>query len=144
MGKKRVFLRRYSAGGRAGIFRNVCAHADTRHDQRISLSLVTNAVRRSAYDAVNSTLCRGAGVKPGDIVDVVMERDEKERTVEAPPLLKKALAENNAAQANWEKLSFTHKKEMATCISEAKREETRVRRPAKVMQILKAGAKWTG
>jgi hypothetical protein len=26
---------------------------------------------------VNSTLCKSAGVKPGDIVDVVMEQDEE-------------------------------------------------------------------
>ncbi|MFZ0815544.1 MAG: YdeI/OmpD-associated family protein [Candidatus Sulfotelmatobacter sp.] len=93
---------------------------------------------------VNSTLCKGAGVKPGDTVDVVMERDEEERTVDAPLPLKKELAKSKTARANWEKLSFTHKKEMAICIVEAKREETRERRLAKVMQILKTGAKWTG
>jgi hypothetical protein len=93
---------------------------------------------------VNSTLCKGAGVKPGDTVDVVMERDEEERTIDAPLLLKKALAKNKTAQANWEKLSFTHKKEMAICIAGAKQEETRKRRLAKVIQILKAGVKWTG
>jgi hypothetical protein len=93
---------------------------------------------------VNKTLCRGAGVKPGDTVDVVMERDEEERTVDAPLLLKKELAKSKTAQANWEKLSFTHKKEMAISITEAKQEETRSRRLAKVMQILKTSAKWTG
>ena len=93
---------------------------------------------------VNKALCRGAGAGPGDIVEVVMERDVEERTVEAPPELKKKLAKNKAAQANWEKMSFTNKKEMANCIREAKQEETRVRRLAKVMGILKSGEKWTG
>jgi len=93
---------------------------------------------------VNQTLCRGAGVKPGDTVDVVMERDEEERTVDAPLLLKKELVKSKTARANWEKLSFTHKKEMAICITEAKQEETRARRLAKVMQVLKTGTKWTG
>jgi hypothetical protein len=65
---------------------------------------------------VNKLLLAGAGAQPGDVVDVVMERDEEERTVEAPPLLKKALAKNKTAQANWQKLSFTHKKEMALAI----------------------------
>ncbi len=37
---------------------------------------------------VNKALCAGAGAQAGDIVDVVMERDEEERTVEAPPQLK--------------------------------------------------------
>jgi bifunctional DNA-binding transcriptional regulator/antitoxin component of YhaV-PrlF toxin-antitoxin module len=93
---------------------------------------------------VNKELRAGAGVDAGDIVEVVMERDEEERTVEAPAILKKELARNKTAQANWEKLSFTHKKEMALAISGAKQEETRTRRLAKIMQILKTGARWTG
>jgi hypothetical protein len=93
---------------------------------------------------VNKTLCQGAGVKPGDAVGVVMERDEEARTVEAPPLLKKALAKNKAAKANWEKLAFTHKKEMAVSIEGAKQEETRARRLAKVVKVLETGTKWAG
>lgn len=38
---------------------------------------------------VNQSLREGAGVKPGDMVDVVMERDEAMRTVEPPEPLKK-------------------------------------------------------
>jgi bacteriocin resistance YdeI/OmpD-like protein/uncharacterized protein DUF1905 len=93
---------------------------------------------------VNKKLCEGAGVRPGDIVDVVMERDDEERTVEAPPVLKKALAKNKAARANWEKLSFTHKKEMALAITGAKQEETRARRLVKIVEILKSGDRWIG
>jgi hypothetical protein len=93
---------------------------------------------------VNKTLRDGAGVKPGDTVEVVMERDDAERTVEAPEVLKKALATNKAAKANWEKLAFTHKKEMAVWIDGAKQEETRKRRLAKVVQVLETGTKWTG
>jgi hypothetical protein len=93
---------------------------------------------------VNKTLCQGAGVKPGDIVDVVMERDAEERSVEAPPELKKELAKSKAAQKRWDELAFTHKKEMANSISGAKQDETRKRRLAKVMAVLKTNAKWTG
>ena len=93
---------------------------------------------------VNRTLREGAGVKPGDTVEVVMERDEEERTVEAPAMLKKALARSKAARANWEKLAFTHKKEMVVWIEGAKQEETRSRRLAKVVQVLEEGKKWTG
>lgn len=93
---------------------------------------------------VNKLLPAGAGAQPGDIVDVVMERDEEERTVEAPPLLKKALAKSKTAQTNWQKLSFTHKKEMVLAILGAKQEETRVRRLAKVVEVLKTGKKWKG
>ncbi|HKN16345.1 MAG TPA: YdeI/OmpD-associated family protein [Candidatus Sulfotelmatobacter sp.] len=93
---------------------------------------------------VNKTLRDGVGAKPGDIVDVLMERDEEKRTVEAPTVLKKALAKNKVAKANWEKLAFTHQKEMAVWIEGAKQEETRARRFAKVMQVLEKGTKWTG
>jgi len=93
---------------------------------------------------VNKALCKGAGVEPGDTVNVVMERDGEERAVAAPPALKKALAKNKKAKANWEKLSFTNKKEMAQAIEGAKQEATRTRRLAKIMGILGSGAKWTG
>ena len=73
---------------------------------------------------VNKTM-REAGVKAGDVVDVVMERDAEERTVEAPSELKKELAKSKAAQTRWEKLAFTHKKEMANSIRARSRRRRR-------------------
>lgn len=64
--------------------------------------------------------------------------------MKVPPLLKKELAKSNAAQANWQKLSFTNQKEIALSIRGAKQEETRLRRLAKTMDILKTGKKWMG
>jgi len=93
---------------------------------------------------VNKALCESSRTKPGDIVDVVMERDVEERSVEAPPELAKELKRSKKARARWDSLAFTHRKEMATAISGAKQEETRKRRLAKVMQVLETGAKWTG
>lgn len=92
---------------------------------------------------VNKTLREGGKCKAGDIVEIVMERDNEKRVVAPPPLLKKELAKSKTAQANWEKMSFTNKKEIARSITEAKQEETRVRRLAKAMDILKNGKKWT-
>jgi len=93
---------------------------------------------------VNREIREGAGVRAGDTVRVVMERDDAPRTVTLPSPLKKELAKNKTAQANWEKLAFTHKKEMARSIVEVKQEETRARRLAKVMDVLKNGKKWMG
>ena len=93
---------------------------------------------------VNKALCDGAGAKPGDMVDVVMQRDVEERTVAAPPELQKELAKSKKARERWEALAFTHKKEMVNSITGAKQDETKKRRLAKVMQVLKTGAKWTG
>jgi hypothetical protein len=94
--------------------------------------------------AVNKTMRDGAGVQAGDTATIVMERDEDERIVEVPPLLKKELAKSKTAQGNWKKLSFTSQKEIVLSISGAKQEETRARRLEKVMNVLKTGEKWTG
>jgi hypothetical protein len=94
--------------------------------------------------AVNKKMRDGARVQAGDTATFVMERDEAERVVKAPPLLKKELAKSKVAQANWQKMSYTNQKEIALSISGAKQEETRARRLAKVMDILKTGKKWTG
>jgi len=91
---------------------------------------------------VNKTLREGAKCKAGDVVEVVLERDTAERTVEAPPELKRELKKSKAARERWEKVAFTHKKEMARSITEAKQEETKKRRLAKVMDVLKTGKKW--
>ena len=93
---------------------------------------------------VNREIREGAGVKAGDTVAVVMERDLGKRTVEAPAQLKRELAKSKAAKERWGTLSFSHKKEMARFILEAKQEETRTRRLAKVVDILKTGKKWMG
>jgi hypothetical protein len=93
---------------------------------------------------VNQTMRKGAGVKAGDKVRVVMERDTGERVVEVPPPLKRLLSANQQAQNNWEKRSFTHQKEMAKWITEAKRDDTRQRRLAEIIRILKADEKWPG
>lgn len=92
--------------------------------------------------AVNRTMREGASCKAGDIVSVVMERDTALRVVAVPSVLKKALAKSKTAQANWKKYSFSNQKEMALAITGAKREETRARRLARIMDIVKNGRKW--
>jgi hypothetical protein len=66
---------------------------------------------------VRKTLRTGAGVRPGDTVSVVLERDQAERSVAVPPVLKKELRNRKIARASWEKLSFTHKKEIALALT---------------------------
>ncbi len=93
---------------------------------------------------MNRSMRDGANAKAGDVVDVVIECDEEARTVEAPPELKNELAKSKKARERWDKLAFTHKKEMAISILAAKQEVTKTRRLARVMQVLKTGAMWTG
>jgi len=93
---------------------------------------------------VNKTMREGAGVKAGDTVKVMLERDDAPRLVVIPPVLKQAMARNKAAQSKWKTLSYTHQKEMALSILDAKQDDTRQRRLAKVMDVLTSDKKWTG
>ncbi len=95
------------------------------------------------YMAVNRTMREGANCKAGDIVAVAMERDTAPRVVTVPAILKKALAKSKTAQASWKKYSFSNQKEMALAITGAKQDETRARRLARIMDIVKSGKKWT-
>jgi hypothetical protein len=88
------------------------------------------------YLGVNQTVREGAQVKAGDSVTVVLELDEKPRTVKAPADLARALKANPAAGARWKQLSFTHKKEYAEAIQEARKPETRARRIEKAIEQL--------
>jgi uncharacterized protein YdeI (YjbR/CyaY-like superfamily) len=55
-----------------------------------------------------------------------------------PEALAKALAADDAARAAFERLAYTHRKEYARWVAEAKRDETRERRVAKTIEELRA------
>jgi hypothetical protein len=81
----------------------------------------------------------GAGVEAGDTVDLELELDTKPREVDVPEALATALAGDANARAAYEKLSYTHRKEYARWIAEAKRDETRDRRVAQALEMLHDG-----
>ena len=83
----------------------------------------------------------GKGI--GDAIEVVLWRDEAERTIDVPKDLK-PLLKKEGLLAGFEKLSFTHRKEYVRWIEEAKKAETRQRRLAKCVEMLKAGIKTPG
>ena len=56
-----------------------------------------------------------------------------------PTALAEALAADPVAAQAFEKLAFTHRKEYAVWVAEAKREETRERRVGQALEMLKAG-----
>ncbi|MGZ4819438.1 MAG: YdeI/OmpD-associated family protein [Terriglobales bacterium] len=88
---------------------------------------------------MNRFMRAGGKCGVGDTVAVTMEPDTAPRTIEAPPELKKALKANKAAQASWDRYSYTHRKEFAQWITEAKKPETRARRLEKSIAMLAAG-----
>ena len=88
---------------------------------------------------LNREVREAAGVEAGDEVAVELALDAEERTVEAPPALATALAADPAAKALFDGLAYTHRKEFARWIAEAKKEDTRERRVAKTLEMLHAG-----
>ena len=80
-----------------------------------------------------------AGIAAGDQVEVDIELDSGPREVAVPGDLAAALAGDDIARANFDGLSFTHRKEWVRWIEEAKRPETRATRLAKTVESLHAG-----
>ncbi len=77
----------------------------------------------------------------GDTIQVTIVKDEEERSIELPEDFKKALADNPGADTNYNKLSFTGKKEYVTWITDAKKAETRKSRIEQAISKLKEGKK---
>jgi hypothetical protein len=82
-----------------------------------------------------------SGLKGGDKIDVTLELDTEPRVVTVPADLQKALNGNSAAKKTFEALSYSHKLQHVLSIDGAKTEETRLRRIAKTMDMLKEGKK---
>lgn len=76
------------------------------------------------------------GVGLGDEVDVVIAPDTAERTVDLPPELAAALEADPTAREVFEGWSYTARKEAARGISDAKKQETRERRLAGLLDKL--------
>ncbi len=88
---------------------------------------------------LNRAVRAACGVEPGDEADVVVALDDAPREVEVPGALATALDGDAAARATYDALSYTHRKEFARWVAEAKRDETRDRRVAQTLEMLREG-----
>jgi len=79
------------------------------------------------------------GLRAGDQVDLLVELDEEPREVEVPAELAAALAGDPVAAATFEALSYSHRREYARWVAEAKRDSTRADRAAKSVDRLRRG-----
>lgn len=80
-----------------------------------------------------------AGVQFGEQVEVVLQRDQRERAVEVPAALQQALDANSEAREAFARLAPTHRREYARWVAEAKREETVRRRVESTLDRLLGG-----
>jgi hypothetical protein len=77
---------------------------------------------------VNKEVRAAARIEPGDALQVTLARD-----------LAAALRRQRPAREEFERLSFTHRKENVRWIESAKKAETRQARVAKAIEMLRAG-----
>ena len=80
-----------------------------------------------------------AGVEAGDTVEVDLELDTAPREVDVPTALAAALAIDAQAREAFDRLAYTHRKEFARWIEEAKRDDTRARRVTQALEMLRDG-----
>lgn len=93
------------------------------------------------YLGLRAEIRRAAGIEVGDSVHVVLELDDIPREAEVPAALAQALENDVTARARFDALAFTDRREYAEWIASAKRDETRERRVAKTLEMLRSGVK---
>ena len=86
---------------------------------------------------VSAEVRERAGVAGGDVVDVEMELDTEVREVTVPPDFSVALRRDPAARRSFEALSYSKKRWHVLSIEGAKTAETRQRRIANSVRILR-------
>jgi len=80
-----------------------------------------------------------AGVAAGDVLDLEIELDTAPREIEVPEDLAAAFAGEPEAKAFWDTLSYSNQRYHAEQITGAKQAETRARRVAKSVALLREG-----
>jgi hypothetical protein len=95
----------------------------------------------TTYLGLTKEVRAAAGIDVGATVTIVLEPDDAPREVDVPEALSRALARDKVARAAFEALAYTHRKEYAQWIAEAKRADTRDRRVARALEMLRAGTR---
>lgn len=85
------------------------------------------------YMVVSKVLQEAAGITRGDKIHVILAPDTEERTVEVPEILQQVFKENEEAGKTFEKLSYTRRKDFVDYIVDAKKESTREKRIAQML-----------
>ena len=83
------------------------------------------------------------GKGPGDTVEIVLWKDEELRTVEVPAEFERLIKKEGLLSV-FNELSYTHRKEYSRWITQAKKEETRLRRLEKAIEMLRRGVRTPG
>lgn len=100
---------------------------------------------RSTIAAMGGQLClplrksnrEAAGLEGGETLDVTLQLDVDERTIQIPVDIEKGLTPSG--RKNWDALSYTRQREYSESLAEAKKVETRNRRLNQIIAELNRG-----
>jgi Bacteriocin-protection, YdeI or OmpD-Associated/Domain of unknown function (DUF1905) len=93
--------------------------------------------------AVLKAIRQQTGKGPGDMIDVEVWKDQASRTVKVPAPFEK-LMKKEGLLPFFEGLSHTHRREYCRWIADAKKEETRLKRLEKAVEMLRKGVRTPG
>jgi hypothetical protein len=93
--------------------------------------------------AVVKAIREQTGKAPGDTIDVEVWRDDVPRELEVPAPFERRLKREGLLPF-FNGLSFTHRKEYCRWVGEAKKEETRLKRLEKAVEMLRKGVPTPG
>ena len=82
-----------------------------------------------------------AGLEGGETVTVRLDLDTDKREVTPPPDLVRALKANPGVLHRWRALSYSHQREHVEAIEDAKKPETRARRVAAAVKMIRETGK---
>jgi Bacteriocin-protection, YdeI or OmpD-Associated/Domain of unknown function (DUF1905) len=80
-----------------------------------------------------------AGLEGGETIDVRLDLDTEKREIKPPGDLVRALKSAPPAWKRWQALSYSHQREHAEAIEQAKKPETRARRIERATQMIRHG-----
>lgn len=86
---------------------------------------------------ITKEIRKAIGKTFGEIIEVSIEKDEEERSVEIPGDFQAAVDKNEEVKAFWDTLSFSVKRKYITWITSAKKEETRIKRVEAAVEKLR-------
>ena len=89
------------------------------------------------FISFNAETRAATGRGAGDDVEVTLEHDTAPRTVEVPDILQTELDADPVAAAGWEKVAPSQKRAHVSSLLDAKSDETRDRRLAKILEKLR-------
>ena len=75
-------------------------------------------------------------LRDGSSIEVTVVHDTAPRTIKPPKELAAAFAKNAKAKAGWQAMSYTHQREWANAIAEAKKPETKQKRVEQAIEAL--------